>query len=248
MRKLKIFSVFIFWPILTIFGCTATHFPVYSRESGYLPVSLANRDATVVVKSLDIQNNKVFEIQGSGSAIFQDKDGGYILTAQHIVSKPDNTNYADTCVALNLNKKCHSSMVVAKDQFYDLAVVYTVDIKFKKTVKLGVNEKFYKPGRIIYNWGFPESYEKSLGYGYISAPATSEPSFGPGLRLLGQLPDGEGTSGSGIFDGKTHLLIGIMQGFSIPSPDSRHTVCYFIPSTYIKKFLDENKISYRLAK
>lgn len=247
MGKSKIFPVFIFWLISAIFGCTTTQFPVYSRESGYLPVSLANRDATVVIKSLNIQNNTVFEIQGSGSVIFQDKDGSYILTAQHIVSKPDNTNYTDTCVALNLNKKCHSAMVVAKDQFYDLAVVYTVDIKFKKTVKMGIDEKFYKPGRIIYNWGFPGSYEKSLGYGYISTPATSEPSFGPGLRLLGQIPDGEGTSGSGIFDGKTHLLIGIMQGFSVPDSDI-HTVCYFVPSTYIKKFLDENKISYHLAK
>lgn len=273
MNRNKIVQVIIFSFLLANFGCAVIKFNAYAKNSGELPVSLENRDATVVVIVKDLikvdastDTETIIEIlekkfdgkisidglqiffdgeniiliaSAHGSGVIISKEG-LILTNWHVVSKKDDGHdWPFICVAKEMDVACAPALVVAKDKDYDLAVIRTDELKIKKTVKLGIDRKFYKPGRIIYNWGFPIWYEKTLGYGYLSTSPSPEKFFGAGDRLLAQLPDGPGTSGSGIFDEKTHLLIGLMQG----SANYNHFVIrYLIPSVYIKKFLDKNKI------
>lgn len=276
INVLLFFYCFIF---LLIPGCAGAKFSAYSKNSGYLPVSLDNKEAIVVVVVKDlievnastsmaafidilekkfgmvpqIENAKlssdgknmtvIASAHGSGVVISKN---GLILTNWHVASrKDDGQDWPFICVAKEIDAACVPALVVAKDRDYDLAVIRVDDdFRFEKTIKLEVGKEFYKPGRIIYNWGFPFWYKKTLGFGYISTPVSPEKFFGKGDRLLVQLPDGPGTSGSGIFDAKTHKLIGIMQG-SANYGYGYFVIRYLIPSLYIKKFLDKNKIPYR---
>ncbi len=278
MKKRVIFKLTVFALISAVFGCAGAKFNAYSKYSGYLPVSLSNKDATVVVIVKDIIKvnthdqealSKILEEivlkdrftpiddieitmdenyitlvvtrHGSGTVIAQNKEGTYILTNWHVVSKDNGEDQPFICVGKEMGGNCSPALVLAKDKDYDTAALFTDELKLRNTVKIGVDEKFYKPGRKIYNWGFPIWYKKTVGWGYLSTTASPQSFFGKGARLLGQLPNGPGTSGSGIFDAKTHLLIGMMQGSAIYN---HFIIRYFIPSTYIKKFLDEKKIPY----
>lgn len=280
MRRKKIVGLFIFALISAAVcnDCAGAKFNAYSKNSGYLPVSQNNRDATVVVimkdavtvpnsldttAIIDILNKKfhgqiqIDDLQifmnentttflvtahGSGVIISSNEEGSHILTNWHVASADDGKDWPFICVSRDMNEACPPVLVVAKNKNYDLAVIYSDDFKREKTVKIGLEKKSFKPAREIYNWGFPIWYKKTLGYGYIATPASPESFFGAGLRLLGQLPDGPGTSGSGIFDAKTHLFIGLMQG---SASYNQFTIHYFIPSTYIKEFLDKNGIPHR---
>jgi len=180
---------------------------------------------------------------GSGVVLKQDEKNAFILTNHHVVSDDKGNNWPFICVAKEMFENCVPALVVAKDKDYDLAVIAvdSNEIKFEDTVKIATGEEFYQPGRKIYNWGFPIWYKKTVGWGYLSTPSSPEKYFGKGDRLLGQLPDGPGTSGSGIFDAKTHKLIGLMQG---SANYNYFMIRYFIPSYYIEEFLKKNKIPF----
>jgi S1-C subfamily serine protease len=182
---------------------------------------------------------------GTGEVIWHD---GYILTQYHVVDdakfirirvpKPDGTVVTLT------------GTVVASDPAVDLAV-FKVPYRFSGEVELE-DPATIKVGDLIYNVGFPYSAGKSVDRGYIKQldlhPDPTDPDHAVRSRMFMEIPDGHGTSGSGIYSMTTGHLVGTMMAYVAFGRDrSPLYVRMAVPVTTVKDFLDRKDMPYRSA-
>lgn len=183
---------------------------------------------------------------GSGIVLSNTDDGAYILTCSHVVHGEKNIEVS----VLDEEGKPSTcrGVIAADDPGNDLAVI-KVRCRFPQTVVLDRVDGV-KMADKLYNVGYPFDFGEMYGEGYVHRPKFSGivlTQNGPLVikdAILAHIPDGAGTSGSGLYsvDGK---LVGIMEGaYSKGDPTIGLTVRLVIPMSRVRPFLDANKIPY----
>jgi S1-C subfamily serine protease len=184
---------------------------------------------------------------GSGVVLANADDGAYVLTCSHVIhdKKGVRIGFTDRDGKRSF---CHGKVVI-DDPGEDLAVV-KFDCRFPQTVTLGKADATRVADR-IYNVGYPYDFGEMYGEGFVQKERFNGIILTPnGLMLikdtiLAHIPDGAGTSGSGVFDAASSSLIGIMEGaMTRGDPIVGVTVRLVIPMSRVRPFLDKHKIPY----
>lgn len=204
-----------------------------SHRGPELPKLLENQDATHRVDILP---------GGHGSAVVINPDG-YLLTCYHVAgdgSVPLSISIAEgdgTSVTL-------TARVVAYDQKLDLAVI-KVDRHFDYPVILEDIGNVHD-GNEVYNVGYPYFFGEIVGRGYIMKKAYSHGDLHLDNVIVVDMPDGPGTSGSGVFSAKSGKLVGIIKMMIwVGRPGVPPTVIRILTGVDdVKKFLDRAGVRY----
>lgn len=184
--------------------------------------------------------------QGHGSGVVISKDG-YIVTARHVVLA------ADTGLEILIDEgdgkpTTYKAEVVAIDPVYDIAIV-KINRHFDHPAALE-DAASLNPGDAVYNVGYPYSFGEMVGRGYIQKLHYTLKDEDTGVveikdGILVDMPDGPGTSGSGVFLQRSGKLIGIVS-MALWVGDGRQppTVTRVLVSVeHVKELLKANKIS-----
>jgi S1-C subfamily serine protease len=225
-RLLKPFAALL---ILLASACATT-----GRRGPELPKLMDNDKATFRV---DILPNG----HGSGVVIHED---GYILTCHHVAGEGDRTLQIE--IAEGDGKPVpYQARVVAYDADLDLAVI-KVDRHFDKPAVLEDPGNLHE-GDEVYNIGYPYSFGKLVGRGYIMALHYSKGDLENAIVV--DMPDGPGTSGSGVYAVKSGKLVGIMKLMIwVNRPGVPVTVIRALTGVDdVKRFLDRAKIPYHAS-
>jgi S1-C subfamily serine protease len=216
----------------------------------------ATTTATLPARTLAANRLSSFRIDtppnghGSGVVLSNVSDGAYILTCAHVVAGEKNV----TLTVLDESGRTETvrATVAAFDADEDLAVIKVPRI-FPRTVALDEPDGV-RPGDEVYNVGYPFDYGEMVGRGSImrvhySGIAVTDD--GPVIirdTILADVPDGGGTSGSGVFDARTGVLVGIMEGIFAKGPYPYGLAPKMvIPIGRVRPFLDKHKIPYATA-
>jgi serine protease Do len=207
-----------------------------------LPGVEANYDAS---HQVEISDGVHMLGHGSGEVISTD---GYVLTNDHVVDEAP-------MVVIRLRgedgrMRPVPATVVARDPIRDLAVI-RVPVRFRNAVTLGTESEI-RAGMQVYNIGYPYDAGKTIDRGYVKQvdlhPDATDPTKPIIPRLYLDIPDGHGTSGSGIYSMETGHLISIMEAYVVQGVGrSPMFTRITVPVTVIKQFLDEHRIPYTQA-
>lgn len=194
--------------------------------------------------------------EGHGSAVVLTEDG-FLLTCYHISGRGDHVltiNIAEGGKA----PVAYAARVVATDAKHDLAVIW-IHRHFDRTAVLADISEAH-PLDAVYNIGYPYALGRMSGKGSVKSVGwTYDDPDQPELRvengLAMDIPNGPGTSGSGIYLARDGKLVGLMQmvltfgprnAAGEPMSDGRQvTVHVAIPVDVIRAFLDHAHIRYR---
>ena len=209
-------------------------------DNASIPQLADNWNATVEI--LVVTPNGM--TKGSGSVL---TSSGYILTAEHVIH-----GHTGLHVLVYEGRKVKHRLqahVVAVDVINDLAVIKVLKHHFPVHVTLSSVDEIYL-GLQVYNVGFPYSLGKRLGMGYLMQVHLHIPPGGQGDIMsdfiMIDIPDGPGTSGSGIFSQEDGNLVGVMrlmQGFRGPL-GSVELIRRATPVNKVIKLLKRAKIPY----
>lgn len=200
-----------------------------------------NMDAT---QRIDIMPN------GHGSSVVLTEDG-YLLSNYHVSGKGDRT------LLVNISEDgkpavAYVAQVVATDEKHDLAVL-KIHRHFDRTVVMGSIDEVH-PGDLVYNLGYPYDLGRMTGVGNVKAVGWNyvdedKPDLKVENGLALDIPNGPGTSGSGIYAASDGKLIGLMQMVMALGPDDgrRVVVHVAIPVDTIRAFLDRAHVRYHTA-
>lgn len=192
---------------------------------------------------------------GHGSAVVLTEDG-YLLTCYHVSSKGDRVLLINIAEG-DKPAVAYVAHVVATDEKHDLAVI-KIHRHFGRTAVLADIAEAH-PLDEAYNIGYPYSLGRLAGKGAIKAvgwdyddPDQPELKVVNGLAL--DIPNGPGTSGSGIYLARDGKLIGLMQmvltfgprnAAGEPMSDGQQVIVHVaIPVDVIRAFLDRAHIPY----
>ncbi len=220
------------WVAAFMTGCASSG---HARRGPELPRLLENSDATYRIDLL----------AGHGSGVVISREG-HILTAYHVVE--GETSMTISIAEGRATPTSYTATVVATDPANDLAVV-KIDRRFAAPATLEDMGNVHA-GDAVYNIGYPYDFGEMTGRGYVMRLRYSLTSASRGVdirnAMLVELPDGPGTSGSGIFLASNGKLIGIMRMmFWVSNGRSPPLVVRVItPVDQIRSFLDRNRIPY----
>jgi S1-C subfamily serine protease len=184
--------------------------------------------------------------QGHGSGVVISKDG-YIITAGHVAVA------ADAGLEILIDEgdgkpTVYKAKVVAIDPVYDIAIV-KVDRHFNNPASLEDMANL-NPGDAVYNVGYPYDFGQMVGRGYIQKlhfDLKDEDTGADSIKdaILVDMPDGPGTSGSGVFLQRSGKLIGIVSmALWVGNGSQPPTVTRVLVSVeHVKALLKANKIS-----
>lgn len=187
------------------------------------------------------------DTHGSGVVISEE---GHLLTAAHVI--PNKKLDRITLTANDGRTRILDASVVAYDIINDIAVV-KVNGRFTETVVLDDPENIIL-GNSVYNIGYPYSMGETVGRGYIMqsviGAVTDESGFRLADRIVLDIPDGPGTSGSAMFSAQTGRLAGIMKRMynAAKKGEPPWMVRIATPVNKIRALLDRHKIPYKTAK
>lgn len=216
---------------LAIFALSCAAPPVRGPS---LPRLIRNQEATYRLDRLP---------GGNGTAIVLSHDG-YLLTARHVAchDKPDLRVIVTEGESMAVT---YHARVVVCDEENDLAVV-KIDRTFEHAVVLGDLEDFYD-GDPIYHIGYPYTLGQVVGRGYIMNRDFSDKDLKVRHVLLLDAPDGRGTSGAGIFNGRDGKVIGLMMmmvGIGPQNQPIEMWVRIAVRVDAIRRLLDQARIPY----
>jgi S1-C subfamily serine protease len=180
---------------------------------------------------------------GSGSVIWRE---GYVLTNSHVVRDARS-------IVIRLRQQDGtvapvSATLVAEDRLHDLAVI-KLPVRFSQEVVFASVAEI-TPAMRVYNVGFPYQAGKTIDRGYVKQldlhPDPRNPSRSVAPRIHLEIPNGHGTSGSGIFSEETGHQIAAMMAY-VRHGDMRSPMYtrITVPVTVIRAFLDKHRIPYR---
>lgn len=202
-----------------------------------LPELRKNRAATFKITATNTH--------GSGVVISEE---GHLLTAAHVVP---NKKLDRITLEANGRTRILDASVVAYDIINDIAVI-KVNGRFTETVVLDDSENIML-GNSVYNIGYPYSMGETVGRGYIMqsviGAVTDENGFRLADRIVLDIPDGPGTSGSAMFSAQTGRLAGIMKRMynAARKGEPPWMVRVATPVNKIRALLDRHNIPYKTA-
>ena len=185
-----------------------------------------------------------FEGHGSGTVVSHD---GHVLTAAH-VAVAAASGLEITIEEGNGVIQTYPAQIVAIDVDHDMAVV-KIDRHFDRPAALEDPDAVH-PGDAIYNVGYPYDFGEMVGRGYVQKTGfdLTEDDGTAAIQdaILVDMPDGPGTSGSGIFLARSGKLIGVMSMALWAGGDEQPaTVTRVLGSVrYARALLDECGVRY----
>ncbi len=207
-----------------------------------LPKIERNRAATYRVDALE---------GGHGSGVVISNDG-HIVTAKHVAEA------ASAGMEILIDEgdgkpRSYPAEVVAVDPVYDIAIL-KINRRFDRPALLEDMANLH-PGDEIYNVGYPYDFGEMVGRGSIQRLHFTYRDEDTGElvvndAILADLPDGPGTSGSGIFLKRSGRLIGIMSA-TLSAGNGRQppTVTRVVVSIeHVKALLEANRVNYAQAR
>lgn len=218
--------------------------------------SLRGPETPQLYRNLDATQRVDIATGGHGSAVVLTEDG-FLLTCFHVAGKGDRVLLVNIAEG-DKPAVAYTARVVATDEKHDLAVIW-IHHHFDRTAVVGDISEAHALDE-VYNIGYPYALGRMAGQGAIKAvgwsyddPDQPELKVSNGLAL--DIPNGPGTSGSGIYLAHDGKLIGLMQmvltfgprnAAGEPISDGRQvTVHVAIPVDVIRAFLDRAHIRYR---
>jgi len=236
MNSGRMFIISIVSVLFFSFGCAAL-----SRGPD-LPGINRNRSATYRV---DIVN------EGHGSGVVVSNDG-YIVTARHVAAAAKKDGMEILIDEGDGRPKAYPAKVIALDPVYDIAIL-KIDRYFSQPALLE-DMASLNPGDEVYNVGYPYDFGEMVGRGCIQKLHWSYVDEDTGKlavndAILVDIPDGPGTSGSGVFLKRSGRLMGIMSmalwagGEGQPPTITR----VLVSVEHVKALLDANRVSYARA-
>lgn len=229
----KLLSYVLFMAVFAMTACASTQ---AVRSNPELLRLMENRQATHRVDVLPA---------GHGSGVVISRDG-HILTCNHVI---ENEPFIRISIGEGDARRDYRATVLATDAANDLAVI-KIDRTFDRPVVLA-DAAEVDAGDEVYNVGYPYSFGEIIGRGYVMKRRYSDTDFRMPLRdvMLVDLPDGPGTSGSGVFLRRNGKLVGIMR-MSVWVSSGRSppvVVRVLVPVETVRTFLDANRIPYLTA-
>lgn len=186
---------------------------------------------------------------GHGSGVVISRDG-YIVTAKHVAAAA--TNGLEILIDEgNGQPTAYRAEVVALDPVHDIAIV-KIDRRFDRPALLEDMANI-NPGDAVYNVGYPYDFGEMVGRGSIQKLHFSYRDEDTGElavndAILVDVPDGPGTSGSGVFLARSGRLIGIMSMTFWASNGQPPTVTRVLVSVeHVKELLRANRIDFARA-
>lgn len=175
--------------------------------SGCATVSGARHDLARYGENSDA-TYRVDVTSGHGSGVVVSAEG-HILTCYHVVED-------EASVSISINEggpgiHVYTATVLATDPANDMALL-KIDRRFRAPVPLEDMDDV-RPGDAVYNVGYPFDFGEMTGRGYIMRLhySTTETSTPLHDMILVDMPDGPGTSGSGVYSASTGRLVGQMR-------------------------------------
>lgn len=158
----------------------------------------ANSDATY---RIDVTS-------GHGSGVVVSAEG-HILTCNHVI-----VDEASVSVSIDEGgpyPHVYQARVIATDAANDLAIL-KVDRRFRAPAIVGDLSEI-QPGDRLYNVGYPYDFGEMTGRGYVMRLHYSTDEGRSSIRdiILADIPDGPGTSGSGVYLESNGHLVGVMR-------------------------------------
>ncbi len=184
---------------------------------------------------------------GTGTVISTE---GHLLTAYHVVNDEKAMFTIVMDEAGKSTPTTYPAKVVAFDSDDDIAVI-KIERRFLVTAVLE-DVRNVRVGDSVYNIGYPYMFGVMVGRGYIMKmhyalrrPTKTELED----TMLLNIPDGSGTSGSGVFAESNGRLIGVMRVmFWVQSGNEPPLVVKAItPTDHVIRLLDKNHIPYSLG-
>ena len=226
-----------FWllPLFLLAGCA-----LLSKGPDLTRIE-ANRDATF---RLDILP------KGHGSGIVVSREG-HILTAAHVALAGIGQPGAGIEIVIDDGDgkpKVYPAEVIAVDPDHDVALV-KIDHRFDRPAGLADPDEVH-PGDAVYNVGYPYDFGQMVGRGYVQKTHFNyaDPDGGADIKdaTLVDMPDGPGTSGSGIFLARNGKLMGIMSmAFWVSAGSQPPTITRVLVSVkYARALLEANGVKY----
>lgn len=174
-------------------GCATT-----SLRANDLTRYGANSDATY---RIDVTS-------GHGSGVVVSAEG-HILTCHHVIED-------EASVSVSIDEggpypHVYRARVLATDPVNDLAIL-KVDRRFRTPAVIGDLSEI-QPGDRLYNVGYPYDFGEMTGRGYVMRLHYSTDEGRSSIRdmILADIPDGPGTSGSGVYLESNGRLVGVMR-------------------------------------
>ncbi|MEY4744825.1 MAG: hypothetical protein RL272_770 [Candidatus Parcubacteria bacterium] len=222
------FVLFLFLTVLGT-GCATTS----SLQAHDLSRYGANSDATY---RIDVAG-------GHGSGVVVSAEG-HILTCHHVIE-----NEASVSVTIDEGgpyPHVYQARVIADDPADDLAIL-KVDRRFRTPAVIGDLSEV-RPGDRLYNIGYPYDFGEMTGRGYVMRLHFSADEGRLPIRdmILADIPDGPGTSGSGVYLESNGRLIGIMRMMIAVGRRGAPPMVVrgLVPVNRIRAFLEANRIPY----
>ncbi len=248
----------VFTLALILVGCASTPPPVTATPQAVhikKQTFTTTRDAdltrfeqnTATTFRIDVVKNGEDKGHGTGTVISTD---GHLLTAYHVVNEEKAVFQIVIDDVGKSTPTIYPVKVIAFDKNDDIAVV-KIERRFAATVVLE-DVRNVRPGDRVYNIGYPYKLGVMIGRGYITKMHyTLRRTDGSDLSdvTLLDIPDGSGTSGSGVFVDTSGRLIGVMRVmFWMSSGNEPPLIAKAItPVDHIIPFLDKNHIPYVLS-
>lgn len=180
---------------------------------------------------------------GSGAVIHED---GYILTCHHVAGEGERKLRITIAEDGGAPKDYDAVVIASAKPPIDLAVI-KVDRKFAHPVTIAEAGSVTE-GDSVYNIGFPYGFGKLVGRGYVVKTHYDYDVYGSGVKngLALDIPDGPGTSGSGVYAVSNGDLVGVMKLLLLDYvPGLPPTVVKIATGTDdIRKFLAEHHIQF----
>lgn len=210
-----------FFPVVFAALCLLpTSVSIYAQD--YSSIRKANEDSVVFIHSVRTRKDGTGSPEHHWGTGFIVSDGGYVATANHVVTKDDdNTLVATTGAIRSRYSTAYKLEPVKRDPEVDVMLLVFPDVGVKwKPVTRG-NSKAVPTDAPLFALGFPGSSDLS------SAPGILSSKFGPKGVWQTTMPINRGNSGGPVFD-----ATGKVVAIASAGNDAMQGVTFAIPESY----------------
>ncbi|HTM68043.1 MAG TPA: serine protease [Candidatus Binatia bacterium] len=210
--------------------------------SGCATVSGARHDLVRYGENSDA-TYRIDVTSGHGSGVVVSAEG-HILTCYHVVE--DEASVSISIYEGGPGVHVYTATVLATDRVHDMALL-KIDRRFRAPAVIADMDELH-PGDSLYNVGYPYDFGEMTGRGYIMRLhySTTELSTPLSDMILADLPDGPGTSGSGVYlssnghlAGQMRMMIAVGRRGMPPM-----VVRALTPANMLRRFLVANRVPF----
>jgi hypothetical protein len=207
---------------LVLMAVAPTSLDVHAQDT--TKIRLENEDSTVFIHSRRVRKDGTGIAENSYGAGFIVSEFGHVITARHVILKPDPQTIVETVGSIrSRHNQKYPLEVVRPDDDIDTALLVFPDVGIQwKPVKMGDSRAVPKDGP-LYALGFPGTFDLTPATGILSNR------FGPHGIWQTTLQINRGHSGGPVFD-----LTGKVVAVASAGSDEYQAITFAIPEAYFR--------------